>query len=118
MNDRWRKVFAMPYGEIHQNYVTKVERKGRTVAELEEVIEWLTGYDHDALSSLLAEGRTMEDFFAKAPAYNPAAELITGSICGCKVQEITDPQVRMARQLDKIVDELAKGKAMEKVKRS
>ncbi|MEL4357574.1 MULTISPECIES: DUF2200 domain-containing protein [unclassified Luteococcus] len=118
MTPRWCKVFAMPYAEIHAQYVNKVQSKGRTLDELEEVVEWLTGYDHDALASALDERRSMADFFAQAPGWNPSAELITGSICGYKVQEIRDPQVKQARQLDKLVDELAKGKAMEKIKRA
>ena len=96
--------------------ITKVERKGRTQAELDEVIEWLTGYDEKSLQKHLAAGTTFEDFFAEAHL-NPNVSLITGSVCGVKVQEVEDPLMRQIRYLDKLVDELAKGRPMEKVLR-
>ena len=110
------KIFSMPYAEVHPHYVTKVERKGRTVAELHQVIEWLTGFDEAAVQEHLAAGTTFEEFFAAADL-NPAAELITGSICGVKIVEIEDPLMKQIRYLDKLVDELAKGRPMEKILR-
>ena len=107
----------MPFAAVYPHYVTKVERKGRTKAELDEVIEWLTGFDDNELSRHLEEETTIEDFFAEAEL-NPAASSITGVICGVRVEEIDDPLMQKIRYLDKLVDELAKGKTMEKVLRS
>ncbi|MFX4286533.1 DUF2200 domain-containing protein [Janibacter sp. G349] len=111
------RIFTTAVADVYPHYVTKVERKGRSRDELDEVIRWLTGYDQAALERHLAEGTTFEDFFGQAQP-NPAAELITGSVCGVKVQEVEDPLMRRIRYLDKLVDELAKGKAMDKVLRS
>jgi hypothetical protein len=97
--------------------VTKVERKGRTKDELDEVIEWLTGFDDSALSAHLTAGTTFEDFFAEA-RLNPHASQITGVVCGVRVEEIDDPLMQSIRYLDKLVDELAKGKSMDKVLRA
>ena len=102
---------------MYPHYVTKVERKGRTKAELDAVIEWLTGFDDKELGRHLEEETTCEDFFAEAEI-NPAAASITGVICGVRVEEIDDPRMQKIRYLDKLVDELAKGKAMAKVLRS
>ena len=102
---------------VHVHYVNKVERKGRTRAEVDEVIRWLTGYSQDQLEALLADGTTFEAFFAEAPAMNPNRFLITGMICGYRVEDIEDPFMRELRHLDKLVDEVSKGKAMEKVLR-
>ena len=102
---------------VHVHYVNKVERKGRTRAEVDEVIRWLTGYSQDQLGALLADGTTFGEFFDKAPAMNPNRFLITGVICGYRVEEIEDPFMRELRYLDKLVDEVSKGKAMEKVLR-
>ncbi|KGN34296.1 hypothetical protein N802_13135 [Knoellia sinensis KCTC 19936] len=110
------RIFRMPVGSVYPHYVTKVERKGRTTAELDEVIEWLTGFDDAELKGHLAEETSFEDFFAAA-RLNPNASLITGSVCGVKVQEIEDPLMQKIRYLDKLVDELAKGRPMEKVLR-
>lgn len=110
------RVFQMPVASVYPLYVTKVERKGRTRAELDEVITWLTGYDHDALQRHLDEGSTFERFFAEADL-NPAASSITGVICGVRVEQIEDPLMRRIRCLDKLVDELARGKALQKVLR-
>ena len=107
----------MPVAAVYPHYVTKVEKKGRTTAELDEVIEWLTGFDEAELRSHLDQQTTFEDFFAQAHL-NPASSLITGSVCGVKVQEVQDPLMRQIRYLDKLVDELAKGRPMEKVLRS
>ncbi|WP_169080044.1 DUF2200 domain-containing protein [Microcella alkalica] len=110
------RVFQMPVASVYPLYVTKVERKGRTRAELDEVITWLTGYDHDALQRHLDEGSTFERFFAEADL-NPAASSITGVICGVRVEQIEDPLMQRIRYLDKLVDELARGKALQKVLR-
>ncbi len=106
----------MPFASVYPHYVTKVERKGRTVAELHEVIEWLTGFDDAAVARHIEQQTTFEDFFAEA-RLNPLVTEIKGVICGVRVEEIEDPLMQKIRYLDKLVDELAKGKAMEKVLR-
>ncbi len=111
------RVFKMSFAGVYPHYVTKVEKKGRTKAELHAVIEWLTGYDERALEKVIAERVSFEAFFAQAPRMNPNAGKITGVICGYRVEEIEDPLMRKIRWLDKLVDELAKGKAMEKILR-
>jgi hypothetical protein len=111
------RIFTTAVADVYPHYVAKVEKKGRTQAELDEVIEWLTGYDDAGLRQRLDERTTFEDFFAQA-RLNPCASLITGSVCGVKVQEVEDPLMRQIRYLDKLVDELAKGRPMEKVLRS
>ena len=102
---------------VYPHYVTKVERKGRTRAELDEVIGWLTGYDEPALRAHLEAGTTFEDFFAGARLH-PNVTQIRGLICGLRIEEITDPLMQQIRYLDKLVDELARGRAMEKVLRA
>ena len=111
------RIFTTSVASVYPHYVAKVERKGRTRDELDEVIEWLTGFDGPALSRRLNEETTFEDFFAAAHL-NPNASLITGSVCGVRVQEVEDPLMRRIRYLDKLVDELAKGKAMDKILRA
>jgi hypothetical protein len=111
------QIFGMPFASVYPLYVEKVEKKGRTVAELDEVIEWLTGFDDGELQRHLDAKTTFRDFFADA-TLNPNAALITGAICGVRVEQIEDPLTQQIRYLDKLVDELAKGKAMEKVLRS
>ncbi|MFL0460518.1 DUF2200 domain-containing protein [Kytococcus sedentarius] len=111
------KIFAMPVAEVYPHYVTKVEKKDRTVDELHQVIEWLTGFDEAHLAKHLEARTSFEDFFAAAEL-NPNASLITGSICGVKVQEVEDPLMQKIRYLDKLVDELAKGRPMEKILRA
>ena len=106
----------MAFSAVYPLYVAKPERKGRTAAELDEVIEWLTGFDEAALQRHLDAGTTFEDFFADA-RLNPNAPLITGVICGVRVEEIEDPLMQKIRYLDKLVDELAKGKALDNVLR-
>ena len=106
----------MVFASVYPMYVTKVEKKGRTRAELHEVIGWLTGFDEKKLQSLIKEKVTFEEFFSRA-SLNPHAGLITGVICGYRVEEIEDPLVQKARYLDKLVDELAKGRKMEKILR-
>jgi hypothetical protein len=110
------RIFGMPFARVYPLYVQKVERKGRTAAEVDEVTLWLTGFDDAELRRHLAENTTFADFFAAAHL-NPNAELITGLICGMRVEEIEDPLMQKIRYLDKLVDEVANGKAMEKVLR-
>jgi hypothetical protein len=111
------RIFTTPFASVYPHYVNKVERKGRSKVELDEVIEWLTGFDKAALKRHLADDTTFEDFFADA-TLNPNAALITGSVCGVKVQDVEDPLMQKIRYLDKLVDELAKGKTMDKILRS
>ncbi len=111
------RIFTASFASVYPLYVTKVERKGRTKAELDQVIEWLTGFDESALERHLAAGTTFEDFFADA-SLNAQASSITGVICGVRVEDIEDPLMQKIRYLDKLVDELAKGKSMEKVLRA
>jgi hypothetical protein len=110
------RIFTTSVAAVYPHYVTKVEKKGRTKAELDEVIQWLTGYDEPALKGHLAAGTTFEDFFAEAHL-NPHATLITGVVCGIRVEQVEDPLMQKIRYLDKLVDELAKGKAMTKILR-
>ncbi len=111
------RIFTTSVASVYPHYVAKVEKKGRSRDELDEVIRWLTSYDEPTLEKHLASGTTFEDFFAGAHL-NPNAALITGSVCGVKVQEVEDPLMRQIRYLDKLVDELAKGRPMEKILRS
>ena len=111
------RIFTTSVSSVYPHYVAKVERKGRTKAELYEVIEWLTGFDEAELSNHLSAGTTFADFFAAAHL-NPHASLITGLVCGIRVEDVEDPLMQKIRYLDKLVDELAKGKAMDKVLRA
>lgn len=111
------RIFAVPYADIHPHYVAKVERKGRTRAELGQVIEWLTGYDAAGLAAAVEDRRTLGEFFESAPRMNPDARLITGVVCGVRVEEIADPLMQQVRWLDKLVDELARGKKMASILR-
>ena len=110
------RIFTTTVGSVYPLYLAKVERKGRTKEELDTVICWLTGYDQSALDERLAEGATFADFFAGA-RLNPNASLITGVVCGVRVESIEDPLMQRIRYLDKLVDELAKGRSLEKVLR-
>lgn len=110
------RIYSLPFASVYPLYVTKVEKKGRTTEELDEVIEWLTGFDDAALAQHLDEQTTLEDFFADADL-NPNASLITGVICGMRVEEIEDPLMQKIRYMDKLVDELARGKAMSNILR-
>ena len=110
------RIAKMTFGSVYPHYITKVESKGRTKAELHQVIEWLTGFDDKKLQELIEEKATFETFFKKAKL-NPNAHLITGVICGYRVEEIENPLTQKARYLDKLIDELAKGKKMEKILR-
>ncbi len=111
------RVYTMSVARVYPLYVTKVEKKGRTKAELHTVITWLTGYSEKALARELKKETDFETFFKNAPKLNPSRTLITGVICGVRIEEIKDPLMREIRYLDKLVDELAKGKAMEKILR-
>ena len=115
-NKQNERVAQMTFASVYPHYVTKVEKKGRTIAELHQVIEWLTGYDEKKLQELIDEKITFKDFFENANL-NPNASLITGIICGYRIEEIENPLMRQVRYLDKLVDELAKGKKMEKILR-
>lgn len=111
------RIFTTSFASIYPHYVTKVERKGRSEEELTTVITWLTGYDAQGVRRTLEEGVDLETFFARAPAMNPDASLITGSICGHRVEDIEDPLMQRIRYLDKLVDELARGKKMSSILR-
>lgn len=110
-------IFTQSVASVYPAYTAKLERKNRTRAELDEVVRWLTGFDEDTLRGHLEAGTTFEDFFAAA-SMNPQASAITGVVCGVRVEDVQDPLMHKIRCLDKLVDELAKGKAMEKVLRS
>lgn len=110
------RMAKITFASVYPHYITKVEKKGRTKDELHQVIEWLTGYDEKKLQELVDEKATFETFFQKA-ALNPNAHLITGTICGYRVEEIKNPLTQQVRYLDKLVDELAKGRKMEKILR-
>ena len=111
------RIFTTPFGAVYPAYVAKVERKGRTREELDRVICWLTGYGQAEMYRHVDARTTIQDFFAQAPAMHPNRAQITGVVCGVRVEAVEDPLMRAIRQLDKLVDELAKGKAMEKVLR-
>jgi hypothetical protein len=111
------KIYEMPVADVYVHYLKKVERKDRTEAELVKVMTWLTGFDTKTIKSHLKKQTTFRDFF-KAAKINPNARLITGSICGVKIAEIEDPLMKKIRYMDKLVDELAKGRPMEKILRS
>jgi hypothetical protein len=111
------KVFTMPFAKVYPMYVQKAERKNRTKAEVDQIICWLTGYDSAELQRQLDEQADFATFFAQAPALNPKVPLIKGVVCGVRVEEIEDPLMRNIRYLDKLIDELAKGKSMDKILR-
>jgi len=111
------RIFTTAVADVYPHYVTKIERKGRTKEELDEVITWLTGFDEATLQGYLEAGTTFDEFFGEAKM-NPNASLITGSVCGVRVQDVEDPLMQKIRYLDKLVDELSKGKPMEKILRT
>ncbi len=115
--DRMERVYRMPVASVYPLYIQKVERKGHTKEEVDEVTRWLTGFSQSEIDAHVASETTFRDFFADA-SLNPNASLITGVICGVRVQEIEDPLMQQIRYLDKLVDEVAKGKAMEKILRA
>lgn len=112
------RIFKMPFARVYPLYIQKVEKKGRTKAEVDQVIFWLTGYDHKSLQKQIDQETDFETFFAEAPKLNTNASKITGVICGYRVEEIQDKLMQKIRYMDKLVDELAKGKAMEKILRT
>jgi len=111
------RIFKSKFSSLYPMYVQKAERKSRTRAEVDQAICWLTGYSPDDLQRQIAQEADVETFFAQAPAFNPASERVTGVVCGVRVEEVADPLMRRIRILDKLVDELAKGKPMAKILR-
>jgi hypothetical protein len=111
------RIYSISFASVYPHYIAKAEKKGRTKAEVDAIIRWLTGYRQQMLATQIKEGASFEDFFAQAPKLNPARSLITGLVCGVRVEEIEEPLMREIRYLDKLIDELAKGKAMEKILR-
>ncbi len=112
------RIYAMAVAKVYPLYLLKVERKGRAASDVDHVIHWLTGYDAESLRQVLTDGVNFADFFSCAPALNPARAQVTGVICGIRIETIEDPLMREIRILDKLIDELAKGRAMEKILRS
>ena len=110
-------IFAMPFARVYPMYVQKAERKQRTKAEVDRIIRWLTGYDAAGLRKQIKQEVDIETFFAQAPALHPNSKLIKGVVCGIRVEEIKDPLMRKVRYLDKLIDELAQGRTMEKILR-
>lgn len=111
------RILTTSVASVYPHYIAKAERKGRTKAEVDEIIGWLTGYRQDEFEAVLQNKTDFETFFAEAPAMNPHRSLITGVVCGVRVEDVTEPTMREIRYLDKLVDELARGKAMEKILR-
>ena len=111
------RIYSISVASVYPLYVAKAEKKGRTKAEVDEIFRWLTGHSQETLDDQLAKKTSFEDFFAQAPRMNPSRSLITGVVCGIRVEDIGDPLMREIRYLDKLIDELAKGKAMEKILR-
>ena len=111
------RVYKMSFAGVYPHYITKAEKKGRTKEEVDTIICWLTGYTQDQLQQVLDNKTNFEDFFAQAPELNPNVSKITGVICGYRVEEIEEPLMQKIRYLDKLIDELAKGKSMEKILR-
>ncbi len=111
------RIYSMPFAKVYPLYIQKAQRKNRTQAEVDTIIAWLTGYDADGLKRVIEEGIIFEAFFAHAPSLNPHAHLVTGVICGIRVETIEEPLMRNIRILDKLIDELARGKTMEKIVR-
>lgn len=111
------RIYTISFASVYPLYIAKAEKKGRTKAEVDEIIQWLTGYDQDQLQSQITKQKNLETFFAEAPRLNPSRSLITGMICGVRVEEIEEPTMQEIRYLDKLIDELAKGKVMEKILR-
>jgi hypothetical protein len=112
-----QKVFAIKFSSVYPLYVQKAERKGRTKAEVDRVISWLTGSDRKGLQAQITRETDLETFFAQAPAFNPASARITGVVCGVRLEDIDDPVMKKIRYMDKLIDELAKGRPMEKILR-
>lgn len=115
---RLEKVFAIGFSAVYAMYVRKAESKGRSNEEVDQVVRWLTGYSQEGLRQQIESGNDLETFFAQAPGLNPDASLIKGVVCGVRVEEVEHPLMRKIRYMDKLIDELAKGKAMDKILRS
>ncbi|MCR3922934.1 MAG: DUF2200 domain-containing protein [Firmicutes bacterium] len=111
------RIYTMSVTKVYPHYVTKAEKKGRTKTEVDEIIRWLTGYSQEELGAQLEKQTNFESFFAEAPQLNPARVLIKGVVCGVRVEDVEEPTMQNIRYLDKLIDELAKGKAMEKILR-
>ena len=111
------RIYSMSFASVYPLYVAKAEKKGRTKAEVDEIVRWLTGYTQKKLDAEIGKKTSFEDFFAKAPQLNPSRKLVTGVICGVRVEDIEEPLMQEIRYLDKLIDELARGKAMEKILR-
>ena len=114
----FQRVIEMSFAGVYPHYITKAEKKGRTKTEVDEIIFWLTGYNESELEEIISNKTNFQDFFENAPKINPNADKIKGVICGYRVEEIENPLMQKIRYLDKLIDELAKGKAMEKILRS
>ena len=112
------KIYTMSFARVYPLYIKKVEKKGRTEEEVDTIIAWLTGYKGRPLASVLKKGTDFETFFKEAPKLNPKRKLITGVVCGVRVEEVKEPLMQEVRYLDKLIDELAKGKAVEKILRT
>ena len=112
------RIYSMSVASVYPHYVAKAEKKGRTKGEVDEILRWLTGHSQESLDSELANGTSFEDLFAQAPRMNPSRSLITGVVCGVRVEDIEEPTMREIRYLDKLIDELARGRKMEKILRS
>jgi len=112
------RIFKTSFASVYPHYIAKAERKRRTKAEVDEIVRWLTGYSEAEVAAAIDDRRDLEAFFAQAPAMNPSRELITGTICGVRIEAIEEPLMREIRYLDKLIDELAKGRAMEKILRA
>lgn len=111
------RIYTMSFAGVYPHYITKAEKKGRTKEEVDQIIEWLTGYDEKKLEKVIADKTNFEDFFAQAPKLNHNRQLIKGVVCGVRIEEIEDPLMKEVRYLDKLIDELARGKKMEKILR-
>jgi hypothetical protein len=112
------RIYSMSFASVYPHYVAKAERKGRTKAEVDRIVRWLTGYTQSELDAQIDRKTSFEDFFGQAPRLNPSRDLIKGVVCGIRVEDIEEPLMREIRYLDKLIDELAKGKAMEKILRT
>jgi len=117
ITEKKHRIYTMSFAGVYPHYITKAEKKGRSKAEVDEIIRWLTGYTQKKFESMLEKRVDMETFFAQAPKLNPARSLITGTICGVRIEDIEDTLMREIRYLDKLIDELAKGRRMEKILR-
>ena len=117
MNQRKHAIYTMSFASVYPHYVAKAEKKGRTKQEVDEIIEWMMGYDEESLQEKLDDETDFETFIEQAPRLNPARKLIKGVVCGVRVEEVEETTMREIRYLDKLIDELARGKAMEKILR-